>query len=164
MPQQFAEQWGFVDQIETSLSSFHGLQHRIQKVAEINGILFYDDSKSTTPASTCAAVNSLNGPIILLLGGRSKIKDFSEFTRNLSSAKIKVVMLFGEDRELIHHFLPKSIPTFLFPTLDEAFVKARSLAVPGDSILLSPSCTSWDQYNNYHERGEHFIRLIYGNS
>lgn len=153
-----------VDQIEESLSSFQGLHHRIQKIAEINGILFYDDSKSTTPASTCAAVNSLNGPIILLLGGRSKIKDFSELNRNLSSDKIKAVILFGEDRELIYNFVPKSIPTYLFPTLDEAFEKVRSLSVSGDSVLLSPACTSWDQYSNYHERGEHFIRLVYGNS
>ena len=152
-----------VDQIEESLSSFQGLSHRIQKIAEINGVVFYDDSKSTTPASTCAAINSLNGPIILLLGGRSKIKDFSEFTRYFSPDKIKMVLLFGEDRELIQKFIPESIPTFLFSDLDEIFLKIRSLTVSGDCVLLSPACTSWDQYANYQERGEHFFRLVYGN-
>ncbi len=152
-----------VEHIEESLLSFQGLNHRIQKIAEINGILFYDDSKSTTPASTCAAIHSLNGHIILLLGGRSKIQDFSELTRNLTPEKIKTVILFGEDRELIYNFIPESIPTYLFPTLDEAFTKVRSLSVPGDCVLLSPACTSWDQYTNYQERGEHFFRLVYGN-
>ncbi|MDD3713563.1 MAG: UDP-N-acetylmuramoyl-L-alanine--D-glutamate ligase [Atribacterota bacterium] len=153
-----------VDQIEESLSTFQGLSHRIQKVAEINGVVFYDDSKSTTPASTCAAINSLNGPIVLLLGGRSKIKDFSEFTQYLSPAKIKMILLFGEDRELIQKFIPESIPTRLFSNLDEIFSNIRSLVVPGDCVLLSPACTSWDQYANYQERGEHFFRLVYGNS
>jgi len=153
-----------VDQIEESLSTFQGLSHRIQKVAEINGVVFYDDSKSTTPASTCAAINSLNGPIVLLLGGRSKIKDFSEFTQYLSPAKIKMTLLFGEDRELIQKFIPESIPTRLFSNLDEIFSNIRSLVVPGDCVLLSPACTSWDQYANYQERGEHFFRLVYGNS
>jgi len=99
----------------------------------------------------------------LLLGGRSKIQDFSELTRNLTPEKIKTVILFGEDRELIYNFIPESIPTYLFPTLDEAFTKVRSLSVPGDCVLLSPACTSWDQYTNYQERGEHFFRLVYGN-
>jgi UDP-N-acetylmuramoylalanine--D-glutamate ligase len=106
----------------------------------------------------------LNGPIVLLLGGRSKIKDFSEFTQYLSPAKIKMILLFGEDRELIQKFIPESIPTRLFSNLDEIFSNIRSLVVPGDCVLLSPACTSWDQYANYQERGEHFFRLVYGNS
>lgn len=74
-----------------------------------------------------------------------------------------MVLLFGEDRELIQKFIPESIPTFLFSDLDEIFLKIRSLTVSGDCVLLSPACTSWDQYANYQERGEHFFRLAYGN-
>jgi len=152
-----------IDQIEESLSTFQGLSHRIQKIADLNGVVFYDDSKSTTPTSTCAALNSLDGPLILLMGGKGKIKDFSELTPHLSPTKVKTVILFGEDREIIKTFIPDSIPTFLFTNLEEAFSKVRSLAVPGDCVLLSPACTSWDQYANYQERGEHFFRLVYGN-
>ena len=75
-----------------------------------------------------------------------------------------MILLFGEDRELIKKFIPESIPTRLFSNLDEIFSNIRSLVVPGDCILLSRACTSWDQYANYQERGEHFFRLVYGNS
>jgi len=144
--------------IEKQLSTFKGLDHRIQKIAEINGIVYYDDSKSTTPASTCAALHSINGPIILLMGGRGKVKDYSEFSETLLPNKIKAIILFGEDRELLQSFIPDSIPTYLVPNLEKALVRVHSLAVTGDHVLLSPACTSWDQYSSYQERGEHFFR------
>ena len=148
--------------IEESLATFQGLDHRIQKIAEINGVIYYDDSKSTTPASTCAAVDSLPGPIVLLMGGRGKIKDYSELTMALTTGKIKTVILFGEDRDALKEYIPIDIPTYLTVNLKEAMVLVRSLVEPGDRVLLSPTCTSWDQYENYEKRGEHFKHLIYG--
>ncbi len=148
--------------LERAISSFRGLPHRIELVTEKNGVYFYNDSKSTTPVATKAAVESLSGPIILLLGGRGKCRNFHQLEEILVGGKVKKAIIFGEDRlEIVKH-LPQSLPREVVVDLAEAVKKAVYSATRGDKVLLSPACTSWDGYRDYEQRGEHFRRLVNG--
>ncbi len=150
------------DAIASSLGSFQGLPHRLEKVHEIEGISFFNDSKSTTPSATKVALEALNGPIILIMGGRAKVKDFSELTATLNPDRVKAIILFGESAPLIYKSLSDFPVLSICNNLEEAVEQAFLKASKGDSILLSPGCTSWDQYKNFEERGEHFKNIVHG--
>mgnify|MGYP001172531090 FL=1 len=147
--------------VEEILPSLSPLPHRLEKVGSWRGIDYFNDSKSTTPSSTKVAVESLCCPIVLILGGKAKIDDFSELTSALQNRKVKAVVIYGESRNLIEKFVPSHVERYLVSSLEEAIKRARSLAQDGDAILLSPACTSWDQYHSFEERGEHFRQLVY---
>lgn len=148
--------------IANSLATFKGLPHRLEKVCEVKGVSFFNDSKSTTPSATKVALEALKGPIILIMGGRAKVKDFSELTTVLDPNKVKAIILFGESAPLIYQSLPNFPNLSICDNLEEAVREAFLKATKGDSILLSPACTSWDQYKNFEERGEHFKNIVYG--
>ncbi len=148
--------------LERVLPSFRSLPHRIEFVRKRDGVNYYNDSKSTTPSATKAAVDSLSGPIILLLGGRGKSLDFYRLQEILAGGKVKKVILFGEDRLRIAEFLPSSLPREIVKGLPDAVKIAAASAVSGDQVLLSPACTSWDGYRDFEQRGEHFRRLVDG--
>ncbi|MCX6090366.1 MAG: UDP-N-acetylmuramoyl-L-alanine--D-glutamate ligase, partial [Candidatus Atribacteria bacterium] len=150
-----------VSQIEQALPGFVGLPHRIQKVGEVEGVVYYDDSKSTTPAATRVAVESIPGRIILLIGGRAKMKDFTELKEVLLAGRVKAVVVFGEHQVLLQRFVPEEMECHLVSNLPQAVNIAHLIASPGEKVLLSPACSSWDQYLNFEERGEHFKRLVY---
>ncbi|BER92139.1 UDP-N-acetylmuramoyl-L-alanine--D-glutamate ligase [Atrimonas thermophila] len=149
------------DAIANSLHSFRGLPHRLEKVCEIEGITFFNDSKSTTPSATKVALEALNKPIILIMGGRAKVKDFSELTALSEPDKVKAIILFGESAPLLYQSLSGFYNLSLCSDLEEAVQQAFLKASKGDSILLSPGCTSWDQYKNFEERGEHFKKIVH---
>ncbi|HSV31208.1 MAG TPA: UDP-N-acetylmuramoyl-L-alanine--D-glutamate ligase [Atribacteraceae bacterium] len=151
-----------IPSIERALGRFRGLAHRLEPVEEYNGVLFINDSKSTTPAATRAAVESIAGPLVLLVGGRAKLPDFSELSAVLTQDKIKAVILFGESGDLLKEFIPGELLCCQVHDLAEAVQRARLIAGMGDVVLLSPGCASWDQYRNFEDRGEHFRRLIHG--
>ncbi|HQE25636.1 MAG TPA: UDP-N-acetylmuramoyl-L-alanine--D-glutamate ligase [Candidatus Atribacteria bacterium] len=146
---------------EEAIASLSSLPHRLEKVGSWGGIDYFNDSKSTTPSSTRVAVESLSCPVILILGGKAKIDDFSELTTTFQSGKVKAVVVYGESRNLIEKFIPPHLERHLVFSLEEAVKKAKSLAGEGDAVLLSPACTSWDQYRSFEERGEHFRQLVY---
>lgn len=135
--------------------------HRLEKVATINGVDFYNDSKATIPASTLAAIEKIQGkPIILFLGGVSKGVDRSDFVAQLKD-KVKFVYCFGKEAEQLKTFCDMSnIPAYAYPTLDKAFNTLPKNMQTNDQVLFSPAGASFDLFADYQKRGEHFIKLV----
>lgn len=147
------------DSITQALKSFRGLAHRLEKVAEINGISFYDDSKATNVGAVAMSLASFQKNIILILGGVDKGGDYTPL-KALIKAKVDATLVIGEAREKIKTALAGSGEIFSLPDMTAAVTKAKEIAKAGTSVLLSPACASFDQYKNYHERGEHFKELV----
>jgi len=148
------------DLVAEAVGGFRGLPHRLEWVGCVDGVNYFNDSKSTTPAATRVAVEALGGPLILILGGKAKIDDFSELVDVFDSGKIKEVIIYGVSRSLIARFIPPDLPVHLVFSLPEAVAVAKKIAHRGDVVLLSPACTSWDQYRDFEERGAHFRELV----
>jgi UDP-N-acetylmuramoylalanine--D-glutamate ligase len=140
---------------------FIGLRHRFELVAEIAGIKFIDDSKSTTVDSTLKALESFPGDeVILIAGGRDKGSDYSPIINQ--AKKLKYAVLIGEARKKIKDSLKGSnIPVAEAATMQEAVSFARGLAGEGDTVLLSPMCSSFDMFKDYKERGEVFRQAVF---
>ena len=137
--------------------------HRMQVVAESGGVTYVDDSKATNPAAVAAALASFESPVVLILGGSEKETDFSELLDHLN--RCRAVVCQGEAGPRIAAFLDgEGYGGIVHRTrdLEEAVTEARSLAMPGDVVLLSPGCASFDQFAGYAERGEAFARLAQG--
>ena len=149
------------ENIITAVSAFRGLPHRIEFAGEKNSIKFYDDSKGTNVGSVVRALETFDKPVILLLGGRDKDGDF-ETLKPLLAAKAKKVILFGEARNRIASLIGKDMPALKKAKLREAIESAYKNAQPGDIILLSPGCASFDEFANYKERGN-FFKDVVGN-
>ena len=153
--------------IQQVIDTFEAPQHRLQFVAEINGIQFYNDSKATNVAAACCAIKSLEQPGILIAGGSSKGEDFTNLGKAAEASMIKAVVLMGQEAERIEKALPSSIKVVRVKTngngvkaMEAAANKALSLAQPGDLVLLSPACASFDLYENYAERGNVFKQVV----
>ena len=144
-----------------AVAAFRGLPHRIEFAGEKNSIKFYDDSKGTNVGSVVRALETFAQPVILLLGGRDKDGDF-ETLNPMLAAKAKKVILFGEARDRIASLIGKDIQTLRKTKLKEAIESAYKSAQPGDVILLSPGCASFDEFANYKERGN-FFKDVVGN-
>ncbi len=147
--------------ITTSTSLLTLPEHRLEKVTTIDAIDFYNDSKSTTPAATAAAVHALrHKPIILLLGGIGKGINRSELIEHMDSS-VKLIVVFGKEREELEHYCHRYNKQVLScTTLDEALNYAVEKADSGNQIVLSPAGASFDHYENYKERGNHFKKII----
>jgi UDP-N-acetylmuramoylalanine--D-glutamate ligase len=148
--------------IRTALSKFRGLAHRLEFVAEFAGRRFYDDSKSTTPAATAAALASVEGRIWLLVGGRSKGVDLSPLAAAIA-ARAAGAGLFGEVRDELIAPLRAFHPDFqahAVEYLSEAFDWCWRQSRAGDAIVLSPAMASHDQFADFKARGEKFRRLV----
>ena len=145
--------------IITAVSAFRGLPHRIEFAGEKNSVKFYDDSKGTNVDSIVRALETFTKPVILLLGGRDKNGDF-ESLKPLIAAKAKKVVLFGEARERIASLIGENVSIIKKTKLQEATEAAYKDAVPGDVVLLSPGCASFDEFANYKERGNFFKDVV----
>ena len=145
--------------IVDTISGFSGLPHRIEFVGEKKSVRYYDDSKGTNVGSVIRALDTFSVPVILLLGGRDKDGDFQNL-KPLLAMKAKQVILFGEARERIGSLIGKSVPTVKEPTLQAAIENAYKSAHAGDVVLLSPGCASFDEFNNYKERGNYFKNVV----
>jgi len=148
--------------IKKSVKNFQGLEHRLEEVRTIKGVLFVNDSKATTVDATIKAIQSFDQPIVLILGGRDKGGDFSPLRRALK-AKVRKVLLIGEAREKIRKAIEGVCPIEEVFTFREVVQKGFQAARPGDVVLLAPACTSWDMFNNFEERGRLFkkeVRLL----
>jgi UDP-N-acetylmuramoylalanine--D-glutamate ligase len=141
--------------IVRAVEDFRGIAHRIQYAGEKNGVLFYDDSKGTNVGAVIRALESFSQPIVLLLGGRDKEGDFQTLAPLIRS-RVKGMVLFGEAREKINRLVGGVVQTTLTATLQEAVEAAYGLAAPGDAVLLSPACSSFDEFKDYKERGDRF--------
>lgn len=135
--------------------------HRLEKVATINGVDFYNDSKATIPASTLAAIEKIQGkPIVLFLGGVSKGVDRSDFVAQLKD-KVKFVYCFGKEAEQLKSFCDSNnIQSIATATLDDAFIHLPNFLKDNNQILFSPSGASFDLFSDYQKRGEYFIKLV----
>jgi len=148
------------ESIVEAVSEFRGLAHRIEFAGEKNGIKFYDDSKGTNVDAVIRALQTFSVPVILLLGGRDKDGNFAAL-QTLIGAKTRQVILFGEARDRILPQLGKMVvPAAKEPTLKAATVHAYTIAGPGDIVLLSPGCASFDEFANYKERGDFFKDVV----
>lgn len=146
-------------EIRSVLLNFKGEKFRIEHVAKINGVNFINDSKSTNVASTLACVESIKGAIVLLLGGSNKGLDYSILFKKLSK-RVKEVVVFGEIANQLLLNNENKFKLSKFENLNKAFNYAVKISKPNDSIVLSPASASYDQYENYIERGKEFNNLI----
>jgi UDP-N-acetylmuramoylalanine--D-glutamate ligase len=143
-----------------SLHSYVFPPHRLERVCQKSGVEYFDDSKSTNPASVARALSRLRAPIILLMGGRNKGATFTSLT-GLVKSKVRVLVAFGEAREEIARDLGSlGVPLHMAVCLEEGVILAESLTMKGDTVLLSPGCASFDEFSSYAERGETFRRVI----
>ena len=148
--------------IRKSLIEFEGVEHRLEFVKEINEVKFYNDSKGTNPDASIKAIEAINSPIILIAGGMNKGGGFDELVDSFNG-KVKSLVLLGETAEQLEKTAKEkgSIETHIVKSIDESVLKAFELSEPGDNILLSPACASWDMFKSYEERGEEFKKSVY---
>jgi UDP-N-acetylmuramoylalanine--D-glutamate ligase len=148
-----------------ALRTFKGLPHRVEWVAEVDGINFYDDSKGTNVGATCAAMSGLasedaDGKVVLIAGGDGKGQDFSPLQEPVTE-RARSVVLIGKDAGLLARALKNTgVPLLHASTLQEAVNVAYSVARPHDAVLLSPACASFDMFRNYVHRAEVFIDAV----
>ncbi|MBR6472453.1 MAG: UDP-N-acetylmuramoyl-L-alanine--D-glutamate ligase, partial [Firmicutes bacterium] len=147
--------------IANTLREFKGVEHRLEFVDEIDGVKYYNDSKGTNTDASLIAMKALEKDIILIAGGDAKMQDFTDFARELEG-RAKTVLLFGRDRGMIKEAMDKAGYTAYeeLNDLEECVDRACELAVPGDKVLLSPACASWDMYPRFEVRGEHFKECV----
>ncbi len=148
--------------IERGLSEFKGVAHRIELINEINGVKYYNDSKSTNTASTINAIKSMKSPTVLILGGSEKGENYDKLFEEISSSLVKHVVLTGASRFNMWKSAIKVGYENLSVTTDFTFaIKISSmLAKEGECVLLSPACASFDCFTNYEERGETFKKTV----
>lgn len=146
--------------IKRSISSFTGVEHRIEFVRELNGVKYYNDSKGTNPDSTEVAIAAMDGYVILIAGGYDKNSNFDNLIEK-SKDKLKTVILLGETADKISNSCKKSkVEFYIVKDLNKAVELAKKLSLKGEDVLLSPACASWDMYSNYEARGRHFKDLV----
>ncbi len=142
-----------------SLKAFKGLEHRMQKVAEIKGITWVNDSKATNTGACIAALNGYQQKVILIAGGDAKGASM-EALGSVIKEKAKCVILMGKDAQRIEQVIKGSVPFFSAESIQEAVHIAAREANEGESVILSPACASLDQYQSYQERGDKFITAV----
>lgn len=147
--------------IQNTIRTFRGLEHRLEFVGEFGGVLFYNDSFATTPESTLAAVMSFSSPVLLILGGSEKHSDFTELAQTIARAKhIKHIALIGQTGPRIREALVRAGYDSGFSeganSMKEIFKQLKTHAQAGDTVLLSPACASFGEFRNYKDRGQQF--------
>jgi UDP-N-acetylmuramoylalanine--D-glutamate ligase len=147
------------EKIERALASFRGLPHRIEIVAEKGGVTYIDDSKGTNVGAVVEAIDALTAPIILIAGGLDKGGDYGPLRRPLSE-KVRLAILNGAARTKMRDALDGATTIDLVATLKEAVEHAAHAARAGDTVLLSPACSSFDQFKDYAERGNVYKELV----
>jgi UDP-N-acetylmuramoylalanine--D-glutamate ligase len=148
--------------IADGLRTFHALKHRLEIAGEANGVMWINDSKATNVSSTLVAIQGMTRPTILLLGGRHKGEPYTALAEPLRKIG-KAVIAYGESAPIVEQDLRGVVPIErLGSDFEEVIARARALATPGDVVLLSPACSSYDMFKNYEERGATFKRLAVG--
>ena len=145
--------------IKKTLEEFKGVEHRIEYVTTLNGVEFYNDSKSTNVKSTQIALSAFKNPTIVLLGGLDRKLPFDDLKDYMGN--VKAVVCYGETKQKIKDFVDTlNIDCYVLDNLRESVHKAYELSLPGDVILLSPACASWDQYKDFEVRGREFKDIV----
>ena len=146
-----------------ALRSFAGVAHRIEFIAEVDGVRYVNDSKGTNPDSTIKAIEATDTPILLIAGGYEKNSDFTELIESFGG-KVKKLLLLGVTAKrfaecAVRCGFPEKDIVFC-KNMDECVSEGRRLSSPGDTVLLSPASASWDMYSCFEERGDHFRKLV----
>lgn len=147
------------DAIQAGLRVFDGLAHRCQQVAEIAGVRYVNDSKGTNLGAMLASLSGMNAPVVLLAGGQGKGADFSPLGP-VAAEKARAVIVFGEDGARIAAAVAGHAPVYTARDLASAVARGADIAEPGDVVLLSPGCASFDQFAGYADRGDAFVRYV----
>jgi UDP-N-acetylmuramoylalanine--D-glutamate ligase len=145
--------------VREAIEKFQAVEHRLEFVAKINGVEFYNDSKATNVDATAKAVASFSGGIHLILGGKDKNSDYTQLSE-LLRARVRSVYTIGSAAAKIEGELRGVVPILSCETLDNAVSAAGSAARPGEVVLLAPACSSFDQFENYEQRGRVFKELV----
>lgn len=146
--------------IVKALRAYKGLPHRVEKIAVIDGVTWYDDSKGTNVGSTVAALNGFTQPVVLICGGEGKGQDFSPLREPVRN-HARAVVLIGRDREQIARSIESAgVAIERAASMEEAVKLARVASRKGDVVLLSPACASFDMFRNYGHRGEVFAAAV----
>ena len=146
-----------------ALRSFRGLPHRVEKVAELDGVTWYDDSKGTNVGATVAALTGLGGlgrKVVVILGGDGKGQDFSPLKKAVARHG-RAAVLIGRDGPLIEKAIGGGVSMETATDMDDAVRRARALAQSGDAVLLSPACASFDMFRNYEHRAQAFVAAVH---
>jgi len=142
---------------------FRALSYRLEFIAEINGVRWYNDSKATTPHSAIAALDAFEQPRIIIAGGYDKNVTFDELGRKIAQSA-KAAILLGQTAQkiakAIKTCLRSQVKIEIVPSLAEAVESAHRLSESGDVVLLSPACASYDMFDNYQQRGDEFVGLV----
>jgi len=141
------------------LREFGGLAHRTQYVAEIDQVVYINDSKGTNVGATVAAISGMEKPVVLIAGGEGKGADFSEL-RDIVKNKVRQVILIGRDAGLIENTLKDLVPVIRAVNLPAAVTQAKEIAQSGECVLFSPACASFDMFDNYQHRGDVFVKAV----
>jgi UDP-N-acetylmuramoylalanine--D-glutamate ligase len=147
-------------QIESALATFKNAEHRLQKIGEADGVLYINDSKATNVEAVWFALEGIKQPIIWIAGGVDKGNDY-ETLKPFAKEKIKALICLGKDNEKLKNSFGDIIPEVKeTQSVEEAVQMAQGLAKPGDVVLLSPACASFDLFNNYEHRGHRFMEAV----
>jgi UDP-N-acetylmuramoylalanine--D-glutamate ligase len=150
---------GALERTAEGLRSFRALPHRLEPVREVDGVLWINDSKATNLASTAVALEALERPFVLLLGGRHKGEPYTGLAQAMGG-RCRAVVAFGESKDLIFRDLAGQVTLIAGGSFPDVMQKARSAARPGDAVLLSPACSSYDMFRNYEDRGAQFRAAV----
>ena len=146
--------------LQKAMNEFPGIEHRLEWVLRLDGVNYFNDSKGTNVGSVVKSLKSFEEPVILIAGGKDKGGDYGPL-KELIARRVKGMALIGEARERMFSALGSLTETAKLGTLEEAIHWAQSKAGPGDVVLLSPACSSYDMFNNYQERGKRFKEIIH---
>jgi UDP-N-acetylmuramoylalanine--D-glutamate ligase len=147
------------DRIGAAMAAFRALPHRLEPVREVDGVLWINDSKATNVASTAVALEAVERPFVLLLGGRHKGEPYTSLAERMGG-RCRAVIAFGESREIIERDLAGRVKVVPGGSFADVMGRARSLAERGDAVLLSPACSSYDMFRNYEDRGGQFRAAV----
>jgi UDP-N-acetylmuramoylalanine--D-glutamate ligase len=148
-----------IEGIAAGLRSFEAIPYRMQPVREVDGVLWINDSKSTNITSTEVAVAALDRPFVLLLGGRHKGEPYTRLIGPLKG-RCRAVVAYGESGPIVTQDLGSALDVVPAASFEEVIATARRLSRPGDAVLLSPACSSYDMFKNYEERGDRFRQAV----
>ena len=145
--------------VRKAISNYTGLPHRCQIVAEIAGVQWINDSKATNVGATTAALNGIERPVILIAGGEGKDADFAPLAQAVQKGAKKVILI-GRDAKLIERAIAGAVEVDRASDMADAVARAAAASGPGDAVLLSPACASFDMFDNFEHRGSVFTRLV----
>ncbi len=148
------------ESIRKALSNFQSVEHRLERVAAVRGVQFINDSKATNVNSCWYALESMKSPVVLILGGKDKGNDYTEIEQ-LVKDKVKALVFLGLDNSKLHGFFDGKVPVIADAgSMQEAVALSYKMASPGDTVLLSPCCASFDLFKSYEDRGEQFKACV----